>query len=163
MRRVVQSQWRQMGHGGEFWQKVVHWRREWQTTPVFLPQEPHKQYEKAKRYDKGRLVPQVCRYPICHSEQRNSSRKNKEAGPKWKWRSFVDVSGGESKVQCYKEQYCVGTWNVRSMNRGKLDMVKQEMARVNIYILGIRELKWMGMDQITIISTTCRFLWARIP
>ena len=57
----------------------------------------------------------------------------------------MDVSGGESKVQCYKEQYCVGTWNVRSMNQGKLDMVKQEMARVNIYILGIRELKWMGM------------------
>ena len=69
------------------------------------------------------------------------------------------VSGGESKVQCYKEQYCIGTWNVRSMNQGKLDMVKQEMARVNIYILGIRELKRMGMGkinliQMSIISTT---------
>ena len=71
----------------------------------------------------------------------------------------MDVSGGESKVQCYKEKYCIGTWNVRSVNQGKLDMVKQEMARVNIDILGISELKWMGMGkinliQMTIISTT---------
>ena len=48
----------------------------------------------------------------------------------------MDVSGGEHKVQCCKEQYCIGTWNVRSMNQGKLDVVKQEMARVNINILG---------------------------
>ena len=57
----------------------------------------------------------------------------------------MDVSGGESQVQCYKEQYCIGTWNVRSMNQGKLEVVKQEMARVNIDILGISELKWTGM------------------
>ena len=56
-------------------------------------------------------------------------------------KTSVDVSGGESKVQCCKEQYCIGTWNVRSMNQGKLDMVKQEMARVNINILVISELK----------------------
>ena len=72
---------------------------------------------------------------------------------------IVDVSGGESKVWCCEEQYYIGTWNVRSMNQGKLDMVKQEMARVNIYILGIRELKRMGMGkinliQMSIISTT---------
>ena len=60
----------------------------------------------------------------------------------------MDVSGGESKVQCYKEQYCIGTWNVRSMNQGKLDMVKQEMARVNINILGISELKWDRNGQV---------------
>ena len=69
----------------------------------------------------------------------------------------MDVSGGESKVQCYKVQYCIGTWNVRSMNQGKLEVVKQEMARVNINILGISELKWMEMVdliQMTIISTT---------
>ena len=57
----------------------------------------------------------------------------------------MDVSGGESKVQCCKEQYCIGTWNIRSMSQGKLDMVKKEMARLNIDILGISELKWMGM------------------
>ena len=55
------------------------------------------------------------------------------------------MSGGESKVQCCKEQYCIGTWNIRSMNQGKLEMVKQEMARVHINIFGISELKWMGM------------------
>ena len=55
------------------------------------------------------------------------------------------MSGGESKVRCGKEQYCIKTWNVRSMNQGKLKIVKQEMARVNIDILGISELKWTGM------------------
>ena len=59
----------------------------------------------------------------------------------------VDVSGGESKVQCCKEQYCLETWNVRSMNQGKLGMVKQEMARVNVGILGISELQWTGMGE----------------
>ena len=59
----------------------------------------------------------------------------------------MDVSGGESKVRSWKEQYCIGTWNVRSMNQGKLDMVKQDMARVNTDILGISELKWTGMGE----------------
>ena len=60
-----------------------------------------------------------------------------------------------SKAQCCKEQYCIGTWNVRPTNQGKLKVVKQEMARVNINILGINELKWNGMvTQMTIISTT---------
>ena len=59
----------------------------------------------------------------------------------------MDVTGDRSKVQCYKEQYCIGTWNVRSMNQGKLEVVKQEMARVNVYILGISELKWTGMGE----------------
>ena len=56
----------------------------------------------------------------------------------------MDASDGESKPRCCKEQYCIGTWNVRSMNQGKLEVVKQEMSRVNIYILGISELKWTG-------------------
>src|SRR5574341_43191 len=59
----------------------------------------------------------------------------------------MDVTGGRSKVLCYKEQYCIGTWNVRSMNQGKLEVVKQEMARVNVDILGISELKWTGMGE----------------
>ena len=78
--------------------------------------------------------------------------------PKQKQHPVVDVTGDESKVQCYKEQYCIETWNVRSMNQGKLEVVKQEMARVNINMLGISELKWTGMGefngQMTIISTT---------
>ena len=59
----------------------------------------------------------------------------------------MDVTDGESKVRCYKEQYCIGTWNIRSMNQGKLEMVKQEMARVNINILGISVLKWTRMGK----------------
>ena len=74
-----------------------------------------------------------------------SFRKNEEAGPTWKHGSVVDVPGGEGKVQCRKEQYCRGTWDVRSTKQGKLDVVKQEMLRVNTDILGIPELKWMGM------------------
>ena len=60
---------------------------------------------------------------------------------------YVDVTGDRSKVRCCKEQYCIGTWNVRSMNQGKLEVVKQEMTRVNIDILGISELKWTGMGE----------------
>ena len=59
----------------------------------------------------------------------------------------MDVTGDGSKVQCYKEQYCIGTWNVRSMNQGKLEVVKQERARVNINILGICEIKWTRMGE----------------
>ena len=69
----------------------------------------------------------------------------------------MDVTGDKSKVQCCKEQYCIGTWNVRSMNQGKWKVVKQEMARVNVDILGISELKWtewVNLTQMTIISTT---------
>ena len=79
-------------------------------------------------------------------EQINSSRRNEEAEPNWKQCPVVDLSGGESEVQCCKEQYCIGTQNVRSMNQGKFEGVKQEMARVNIDILGISELKRTGMD-----------------
>ena len=65
----------------------------------------------------------------------NSFRKKEVAWSKQKCCSVVDVSGSEYKVQCCKEQYCIGAWNVRAMNHGKLDVVKQEMARVNINIL----------------------------
>ena len=67
--------------------------------------------------------------------------------PKQQKYLVVDVTGDGSKVQCCKESYCTGTWNVRSMNQGKLEVVKQEMARVNIDILGISELKWTGMGE----------------
>ena len=59
----------------------------------------------------------------------------------------MDVTGNGSKVQCCKEQYCIGTWNVRSMNQGKSEVVTEEMARVNINILGISELKWTEMGE----------------
>ena len=77
--------------------------------------------------------------------------------PKQKEYPAADVTGDRSKVQCCKEQYCIGTWNVRFMNQGKLQVVKQEMTRVNIDILGISELRWTGMgefNQMTITSIT---------
>ena len=80
-------------------------------------------------------------------EQKNSSRMNEEAEPKQKQHPIVDVIGDGSKVRCCKEQYFLGTWNVRSMNQGKFEVVKQKMARVNIDILGISELKWTGMGE----------------
>ena len=82
-------------------------------------------------------------------EWRNSYKKNEEGelGKKKKKSQVVDVTGDGSKVHCCKEQYCTGIWNVRSMNQGKLKAVKQEMARLNIDILGISELKWTGMGE----------------
>ena len=67
--------------------------------------------------------------------------------PKQKQHPAVDETGDGSKVQCCRKQYYVGTWNVRSINQGKLDVVQQEMARVNINILGISEFKWTEMGE----------------
>ena len=78
---------------------------------------------------------------------RTNSRKNEEMEQKQKQQPVVDLTCDGSKVQCYKEQYCIGTWNVRSMNQGKLEVVEQEMARVDIDILGISELRWTGMGE----------------
>ena len=78
---------------------------------------------------------------------RNNSRKNEGMEPKQKQYPVVDVTGDRSKVQFCKEQYCIGMWNVRSMNQGKLEVVKQEMARLNVDILGISELKWTGVGE----------------
>ena len=74
-------------------------------------------------------------------------RKNEGMKPKQKQYPAVDVTGDRSKVRCCKEQHCIGTWNVRSVNQGTLEVVKQEMARVNVDILGISELKWTGMGE----------------
>ena len=75
---------------------------------------------------------------------RNNSRKNEGMEPKQKQYAVVYVTGDRHKVRCCKEQYCIGTWNVRSMNQGKLEVVKQEIARD---ILGISKLKWTGMGE----------------
>ena len=90
-------------------------------------------------------------------QQRSNSRKNEGMEPKQKQYPVVDVTGDRSKVRCCKEQFCIGTWNVRSMNQGKLEVVKQEIARVNVDILGINNsngLEWVNLTQMTIISTT---------
>ena len=78
---------------------------------------------------------------------RKNSRKNEEMESKQRQHPVVNVTGDGSKIRCCKEQYCIRTCNVRSMNQGKLDVFKQEIARVNINILGISELKWTGMGE----------------
>ena len=78
---------------------------------------------------------------------RNNSRKNEGTEPKQKHHLVVDGTGDRSKIRCCKELYCIGTWNVRSINQGKLEVVKQEMAKGNVDTLGISELKWTGMGE----------------
>ena len=78
---------------------------------------------------------------------RNNSSKSEEMEPKQKQHPVVEVTGDGNKLRCCKVQYCIGTWNVRSMNQGKLEVIEQLMARVNIDILGISELKWTRMGK----------------
>ena len=96
---------------------------------------------------KDELSRSVCARYATGDQWRSNSRKHDATEPEWKQHPAVDVTGAGSKVQCCKEQYCLGTWNVRSMNQGKLEMVKQQMARVNTDILGISELKWSGTGE----------------
>ena len=96
---------------------------------------------------------------LCFKNDSDCSRGMDCRGPEWKQKDklgdnervkqhpVVDVTGDGSKVRCCKEQHCIGTWNVRSMNQGKLEVVKWKTARVNINILGISKLKWTGMGE----------------
>ena len=93
-------------------------------------------------------LPRSVRAQYATGDQwRNNSRMNEEMEPKQKQYPVVDVTGDRSKVQRCKEQYCIGTWNVKSMNQGKLEVVKLEMAKVKVDIVGISELKWTGMGE----------------
>ena len=102
-------------------------------------------------------LPRIVRTQYAAGDEwSNNSRKNEEKQPKRKKHPAVEVTGDGSKVRYCKEQHCKGTWNICPMNQGKLEVVKQEMERVNIDILGISELKWTGMgkiNQMTIVST----------
>ena len=100
-----------------------------------------------KRQNDRILKEELPRSVDAQDQWRNNARKNEGMEPKQKQYPVVDVTGDRSKVRCCKEQYCIGTWNVRSMNQGKLEVVKQEMARVNDNILGISELKWTEMGE----------------
>ena len=110
----------------------------------FLENSMKRQKDRTLKDELPRLV--GARYAT-GDQRRNNSRKNEETEPKQKQHLVVDVIGDGGNVQCCKEQYCIGTWNVRSMKQGKLEVVKQEMARVNIDILGISKLKWTGMGE----------------
>ena len=138
-----------MGHGGESWQNVVHRRREWKDHFSILALRTPWTVWKRKKTLKDELPRLVGAQYATREEWRNNSRKNKETEPKQKQHPVVDVSGDGNKVRCSKEQYCIGTWNITSMNQGKLEVVKQEMARMKISILWISELKWTGMCEFT--------------
>ena len=140
-----------LGHSREFWQNVIHWRR--------IGKPP--QYtccENLMNSIKGQngMTPkdesprsEGVQYATGEEWRRitNSPRMNEVAGPRQIQHLVVNVFGDKRKISCCKEQYCLGTWNVRSLNQGKLDVVKQEMVRLNINILGISKLKWMGMGE----------------
>ena len=110
------------------------------------PENPRNSMKRQKdRTLKDELPRSVGAQYATGDQWRNNSRKNAEMEPKQKQHPVVDGTGDRSTIQCCKEQYCIGTWNVRSMNQGKLEVVKEEKARGNVSILGISELKWTGM------------------
>ena len=102
--------------------------------------------KQSDRIMKGELARSVGAQYATGDQWRNNSRNNEGMELKQKQYPAVDVTGDRSKVRCCKEQYCIGIWNVSSMNQGKLEVDKQEMPRVNID-LGISELKWTGMSE----------------
>ena len=129
------------------------------TCPSILPWTVWKG-KKIQYWETERWMPQVGRCPTCSGEeQTNNSRKNEEMEPKQKQHPVVDVTGDRSKARCCKEKYCIGTWNLRSMNQGKLEVIKQELARVNTDILGISELKWTGMGEFNSADHCIYYFW----
>ena len=133
------------------WVMVESCDKTWSTgegnakTLQFQPWEDMNSMKRQKdRTLKDELIRSVGAQYAAGDQWRTNSRKNEKTEPKQNQSPVVDVSGDRSKVWCCKEQYCIGTWNVRSMNQGKLEVVKQETARVNISILGISEPKWTG-------------------
>ena len=94
---------------------------------------------------------------------KNNSRKNEGMEPKERQYQVLDMTGDRSKIWCCKQQYCIGICNVRSVNQGNLEVVKQEMARVNIDILGIIELKWTGLGEFNSDDHYIYYCGGRIP
>ena len=127
---------------------MVPWRREWQPLQYSCLEKPMNSMKRQNDRILKREVPGSVGAQYATGDQwRYNSRKNERMEPKQKQYPVVDVTGDRSKVQCCKEQYCIGTWNVRSMKQSKSEVVKQEMARFNVNILGINELKWTGMGE----------------
>ena len=128
---------------------MVHWRRECKPLQYSCLENPMNSMKRQNdRILKEELPRSVGAQYATGDKGRNNSRKNEGMESKQKqYPEVVGVTGDRSKVRCCKEQCCIGTWNVRSMNQGRLEMVKQEMARVNVNILGISQLKWTGMGE----------------
>ena len=151
---------KRMGHGGEFWQNcgplekvMANLQYSWTyfSIPNFsIPalRTPWTVWKgKKNRTLKDELPRSVGAQYATGDQWRNNSRKNEGMEPKKQQHPVVDMTGDGSRVWCCKQQYSIETWNVRSMNQGKLEVVKQEMARVNVDILGSSELKWTGMGE----------------
>jgi len=125
--------------------------------PMLLPMNSMKRQN--DRIPKEELTRSVSAQYTTGDQWRNNSRKNERMEPKQKQYPVVDVTGDRSKIRCYKEQYCIGTWNVRCMNKGKLEVVKQEIARVNVDILGISKLKWTRMGEFNSDDHYIYYCW----
>ena len=148
MSHAVWGHARRTNHGGEVWQSLVHGERNGKPLQYSCLENPMNSMRRQKdRTLKDGLLRSGGAQYATGQQWRNNSRKNDGMEPKQIQHPAVDVTGDESKVWCCKEQYCIGTWNVRSKNQGKLEVVKQDMARVNIDILGISKLKWTGMGE----------------
>ena len=119
--KPLQGHTRKTGHGWEFWQNVVHWRREWHTTSVCLPQEPHKLYEKAKRYDTGRWAPQVSRCPVCYW-----GRVEKQLQKEWLNGNEFEQTLGDSEGQGIL--VCCSSWGCKDS-----DTTEQQVANPWLY------------------------------
>ena len=144
------------------WQRVLTkcgpLRREWPLQCSCLENPTNSMKRQKDRTVKDELPRSVGAQYATGDQWKNNTRKNEGMEPKQKQYPVVDVTGNGSKIRCCKEQYCIQTWNARSMNQGKLEVVRREMARVNIDILGISKLRWTGMGEFNsddyFISTT---------
>ena len=136
-----------MGHGGEFWQTVIHWIGNGKPLQYSCLENPMNSMKRQKDRKLKELPRSVGAQYATGDQLRNNSRKNEETETKQKQHPVVDVNGEGSNIWCCKKQYCIETWNVRPMNQGKLEVVKQETAKVNVNILGISELKWTLMGE----------------
>ena len=125
-----------------FFRRQVRWSAfpVWRLLKKIKIELPYHSARQKDRTLRDELPRSIGAQHATEDQWRNNSRKNEEMESKKTQRPVVDVTGDGSKVWCCKEQYCIGTWNVKSMNQGKLEVVKQEMERVNVDILGISEL-----------------------
>ena len=141
--RATQDRWIMMGNSDKMWSTGEGNGKPLQYSCLEKPMNSMKR--RKDRTLKDELLKSVGAQYSTGDQWRNYSKQNEETEPKQKQHPVVDLTGDRSKVWWYKEQYWIGTWNVRSMNQGKLEMEKQGMARVNTDILRISELKWTGM------------------
>ena len=135
LRRSTQDGWVMVESSDKTWSTAQWNGKPLQNSCLENPMHP---VWKGKKIGHWTMNPQVSRCPICYWRRvEKYSRKNEETEPKQKQHPVVDVTGDGSKVQCCKEQFCIGTWNIRSMNQGELEVVKQDMATVKNNIWGM--------------------------